>query len=185
MFANKAINAMRDRPVALTVAAGLVSGALSAFLFDIGAQRYSWIAPGVAFGVIVGAVLFLLRLAQVRQAALFAVASELCWYAAYWFARNLFEWIDNSMQDSEGRMVVIGLAAGALGAALLAGATAALFPWFRSWRRILVIAVVGGVTGMLVGLDWGAGYPLFMVWQGAFALCLALAFPPQTEKSAA
>ena len=44
--------------------------------------------------------------------------------------------------------------------------------------------LVGGVTGMPLGLDWGAGYPLFIVWQGAFALCLALAFPSAGEKSA-
>jgi len=106
------------------------------------------------------------------------------WYAAYWFALNLFEWIGNSLKDAEGKMVVIGLAAGALGAILLAGGTAALFPWFRSWRRILATVAVGAATGMLTGLDWGNGYPLFILWQGAFALCLALAFPAVGKKSA-
>lgn len=185
MSVNEALNAVRGRPVEVAVVAGLVSGALSAFLFSIGTQQYSWVAPGVAFGVIFGAVLFLMRLARLWQAALFAAASELCWYAAYRFALSLFEWIGNSLQDAEGRMVIVGLAAGVLGAALLAGGTAALFPWFRSWRRILATAAVGGATGMLTGLEWGEGYPLFIVWQGAFALCLALAFPPRTEKSAA
>jgi len=185
MSAKEMLNAVRGRPVAVAVVGGLVSGALSAFLFGIGAQQYSWIAPGVTFGVIFGAVLFLMRLARLWQAALFAAASELCWYAAYRFAVSLFEWIGNSLQDAEAKMVVIGLAAGVLGAALLAGATAALFPWFRSWRRILAVAAAGGATGMLTGLNWGEGYPLFIAWQGAFALCLALAFPPQSEKSAA
>lgn len=185
MSVKETLNAMRDRPVAVAIVAGLVSGALSAFLFSVDTQRFSWVAPGVVFGVILGAVLYLLRLARLWQAALFAAASELCWYAAYRFALSLFEWIGNTLQDAEGRMVVVGLAAGALGAALLAGGTAALFPWFRSWRRILATVAAGGVTGMLTGLEWGNGYPLFIAWQGAFALCLALAFPSVGEKSAA
>jgi len=177
--------AMPDSRIPRAVAAGLASGVLSALLFRLGEQRLGWVAPGVAFGVIVGAAMYFFHVASLRKAALFAVASEASWYAAYWFALKLFEWIGNSLKDAEGKMVVIGLAAGALGALLLAGGTAALFPWFRSWRRFLATVAVGAATGMLTGLEWGNGYPLFIVWQGAFALCLALAFPPLEEKTAA
>lgn len=175
----------RDRRVALAIAAGLASGALSAFLFGVHRQRFAWVAPGVTFGVVFGAALVLLHVVRFRQAALFAAASELSWYAAYWFALHLFEWIGNTLRNVEAKMVLIGLAAGILGAALLGGASAALFPWLRSWRRLLVVALAGGATGMLLALDWGEGYPLFIAWQGAFALCLALAFPSATGKSTA
>lgn len=173
--------AMHDRRSLCVAAAGLAAGALSAFLFSVGNQRLGWVAPGATFGVVLGAAMYFLHVAGLRKAALFAVASEASWYAAYWFALKLFEWIGNSLKEAEGKMVLIGLAAGALGAILLAGGTAALFPWFRSWRRISAATAVGAVTGMLIGLDWGNGYPLFVVWQGSFALCLALAFPPEGD----
>ena len=165
------------------VAAGLAAGMLSALLFGADEQHFAWVAPGVVFGVVLGAALVLLRLGRLWQGALFAVASEASWYAAYWFALSLFEWIGNTLRNAEGKMVLIGLAAGLLGAALLAGATAALFPWYRSWRRLVAAVLVCGAAGVLLGLDWGKGYPLFVAWQGAFALCLALALPPSPENS--
>jgi hypothetical protein len=182
MSAKEVLNETRPKRLAVVVAAGLVSGALSAVLFGFEGQRFAWVVPGVAFGVILGAMLFLLHVARLWQAALFAAASEASWYAAYWFALTLFEWIGNTLPNAEGKMVVIGLAAGAIGAALLGSATAALFPWLRSWRRLLGLVLLGGVTGMLLGVDWGKGYPLFMAWQGAFALGLALALPPVSER---
>jgi hypothetical protein len=181
----QAIPATRDRRIVLAVVAGLASGALSAFLFDLDEQRFAAVAPGLTFGIVFGSALVLLHLARVWQAVLFAAASELSWYLAYLFSLSLFEWIGNTLREAEGKMVVIGFAAGMLGAVLLGGATAGLFPWLRSWRRHLAIAMAGGAAGLLLGLDWGKGYPLFIAWQGAFALCLALAFPARPEKSVA
>jgi len=182
MSEGRAMPAMRDRRMGLAVAAGVASGAITAFLFSLDGQRHAWIAPGATFGVVFGAVLYALRLASVRRAAMFAVASELSWYVAYWFALSLFEWIGNTLRNAEGKLLLIGLAAGLLGAMLLGGAGAALFPWLRVWPRLLFLAFCGAATGMLLGLDWGKGYPLFIAWQGTFALGLALAFPP-AEKS--
>jgi hypothetical protein len=160
----------------------LVSGALSAAAFDM--KQIWYLSPGVVFGILVGGALFFLRQSSVARSIYFAIATLASWYAAFYFAIYAYDNFWNFIPADAGRLTASGVIAGMLGAALLGGAAAGLFPWFRSWRRILVITVICGVPGALLGIDWGERYPMFIAWQGAFALGLALAFPAQTEKSA-
>lgn len=156
---------------------GLLSGLVSALTFSLDGSWYGPYTPGLAFGVKMGLLLVLIRLAESGRALLFAVFSVVSWYIALQFAIFFVEFIDPVISGETARMVVTGVAAGALGAVLLGAGAAWLFPWARVRSRLVLTVALCGLSGTALALDWGDGMPLFIAWQGCFALCLALGFP--------
>jgi hypothetical protein len=124
---------------------------------------------GVIFGIIIGGGLWWMRLIQPGKAVLFIVASEACWLAAYYFAKDVTHGL---IGEHWYTMLLVGILSGILGAASLGLCCRFLFPFFNSWRLLLCTAILGGATGAV--MVFKIEFLLFPLWQAGFALCLGV-----------
>ena len=126
--------------------------------------------PGIFYGIIVGAVL--------RRPLNFQLwrwgAWILCAALSYAAALILALWLYGSRQDLALMNFLAGGAAGSLGAALLSGASAALFASFRNLRRAIDSVLAGGLIGLalpaVLASNLLAMIVFLAVWQGAYAV---------------
>jgi hypothetical protein len=139
------------------------------------------IAAGLVFGVIFGAVLRYLNLANSRAAVLYAAASTLSYFVAVNLAFHLVDII--------GAAWLLGAIVGFAGAACLTAAAMGLFPFARRTRPAALMLVAGGLRGVLLEMPVrsnGGGFMewliLFVPWQAGYAAAFATALPLAVEK---
>ncbi|MDH5559145.1 MAG: hypothetical protein OEZ03_17495, partial [Alphaproteobacteria bacterium] len=132
------------------------------------------IAPGLIFGVILGYALRRRGMAPGGRYTAYILAAALSYFVTVQITVNiiLVELLDNA--------VLIGVAAGAIGAALLAGATAALIPNFRHGLPALAMILAGAILGALlffaISSEHFIGWLLlFAPWQAGYAAAMATA----------
>ena len=131
------------------------------------------IAPGLIFGVILGYALRRRGMAPGGRYAAYILAAALSYFVTVQMTINiLLEMLDNA--------VLVGIAAGAIGAALLAGATAALIPNFRHGLPALAMILAGAILGALlffaISSEHFIGWLLlFAPWQAGYAAAMATA----------
>lgn len=162
----------RDRRAVIMVLLGIVSGVIGNY-----AGEFRWsggqASVGIVFGVFIGVYLVRIGLATATRAMGFALCSMASWMIAFHSAK----WLADGLNPG---LILAGIAAGLLGAGLLAISIAVLFPYFRRRRLVVRTTLVGGVFGLLLwpALEWNMVVVLLAPWQAAFALCFALGFPP-------
>ncbi len=167
------------RTIAIAGAVGVVSGVAShlfpqvigAVGIDKSLAFVEWLLrlwPGIIFGVAIGLYLKLVGATTSWRAAGFVPLETAAWYAALWFAINGPKKLGFPFEELWQR----GIAAGLIGAGLVALSALLLFPFFRHWKLVAAMIVAGGVLGALVPLGL---IILFPVWQGAVAACFGWA----------
>ncbi len=139
------------------------------------------ILAGLVFGIIFGAVLRYLGLANARIATLYAVASTLSYFVAVNLAIHLVDVIEAAW--------LLGAIVGFAGAACLTAATARLFPFARKKGPCALMVVTGGVLGTLLEFPMMSGPEIwdisdvwnwmtfFVPWQAGYAAAFATALP--------
>jgi hypothetical protein len=122
-----------------------LEGELSIAGFEISFSPLS-LAPGLVFGLILGYVLRREGLVSGGRYAAYIVAAGLSYFVAVQMALNiLIEILDN--------IILVGIAAGAIGATLLAAATAALIPDYRYFRPMIAMILSGTAGAGAGGLE--------------------------------
>ena len=179
------------KTVARFAGLGTLSGAISTGLLMVLPENWKFesadlfflsplsIVAGLAFGVIFGAVLRYLGLANGRIAVLYALASTLSYFVAVNLAFHLV--------DSIEAVWLLGGIGGFAGAACLTAAAALLLPFTRRIGPCALMMTVGGLLGALLEMPIrnGSGYLdwliLFVPWQAGYAAAFATALPPTVE----
>lgn len=142
-----------------------------------GLELATYIAPGLIFGIVFGALLRRSGKLDPAGAVWFALASLVGNFLAVMVAVNVFESTKPLFGDVElPAELVGGLVAGAVGGGLLGRVTAALVPGVH-WLRLLA---VGAVLGLFLPLALTetqvlgqAGlYLFYIIWQGGYAAAL-------------
>lgn len=162
-----------DWRLSLLIVAGITSGVLSASMFDSDVHYARWHGPGPIYGLLIGGILYWLHVASLGRAFVFLFFSGSSFYAAMFFSYLFHFGLEDIGVPPFLHSGLNGLVSGALGAALLGGGTALLFPWFRRRGVFGVTVLLGGATGMLLTVFVYSAFPLFIAWQTAFAGCLA------------
>lgn len=187
--------AIKGRTVAQWGALGALSGTLATFAIFIpdwlkfadaleGSIRFGdvgvsfapmTIAPGLFFGLIVGHALRRRKLVSGALYAAYILAATLSYFVTVQIAINfLMDMLDNA--------ALVGIASGAIGASLLAGATAGLMPEFRHGRPAIAMILAGTVLGVMLHFslsnDQFLGWLLlFAPWQAGYAAAMGTAIP--------
>ena len=131
------------------------------------------VAPGLVFGLVLGYALKRRDLALDGLYAVYVLASGLSYFVTVQLTINIIM----ALLDSP---VLIGIAAGAVGAALLTGATAVMIPEYRRRRPAITMILVGAALGAALFfaveserfLNW---FLLFAPWQAGYAAAMATA----------
>lgn len=165
---------------------GLASGVAGSFIYLL-EPLWREASVGYVFGTVIAGYLFHLRLAGPLRAAAFAVLATLSWLAAERTAVVIFGRLPGPDEFLSLKGLVTGVAAGLLGAFLLALAGALLFAFLRRPGLGLATVATGGVAGALLSLIDMAdtGLVLFPPWQAAVAFCLARGLPKSAPADAA
>ena len=169
---------------------GAVSGGLSAVIIDalpddLGPNLMGWLmlspgslAPGIMFGLIVGLAPPLRKLAGLGVLAVYLAASTLSYLAAYTLAVNTVEFWDSFW--------LTGMVAGLFGGACLTAAAAALFPFARRTRPMVLTLLAACLLGALLEVpldiitrksEFWRWVVFFAVWQAGYAAAFATALP--------
>lgn len=131
------------------------------------------LAPGLVFGLILGQALRRRGLMPGGRYAAYIAAAGLSYFVTVQVTLTiLIDMLDN--------IVLIGVAAGAIGAALLAAATAALIPDFRHRRPMIAMILAGAVLGAALFFaisseHFFGWFLLFAPWQAGYAAAMATA----------
>ncbi|MEN8196981.1 MAG: hypothetical protein ABFS30_10785 [Pseudomonadota bacterium] len=131
------------------------------------------VAPGLVFGLVLGYALRREGLASGGRYAVYILAAGLSYFVTVQVTLNiLIDMLDN--------VVLIGVAAGAIGAALLAAATAALIPDFQQRRPMNAMILAGTVLGATLFFAISSErffgwFLLFAPWQAGYAAAMATA----------
>lgn len=131
------------------------------------------VAPGLVFGLILGHALRHRGLAPDGLYAVYILAAGLSYFITVQLTINIImALLDN--------VVLVGIVAGAVGAALLAGATAALIPEFRHLRPAIAMILAGTVLGAALFFSieseqFFGWFVLFVPWQAGYAAAMATA----------
>lgn len=125
------------------------------------------IAPGLLFGLVLGAWINSKRHQGWVRVAGFALAVELAWFAAYFFAINVTDHWDGIWH----KLAEIGVAAGFIGGLGMAVATALAFRFRLPPQSAIAMVVAGAAAGALLPADFTPEFltPLFYVWQAVVA----------------
>lgn len=160
---------------------GGVTGAIAAaFWIAVGFHWLTlYVVPGLAFGLVFGALLHRQRLLRAGRAALYIIAATVANAGAVLIALRSFNAVE-AMVGSQLALMVSGAIAGAAGGAILA---AAAVPPLRTVQA-LWLAVVGALLGALLpmlmeGREIGT-VAFYMIWHAGYATALA-ALLPRTE----
>ena len=145
---------------------------LTAFGFGFAVSPLS-VAPGLVFGLVLGYALKRRDLALDGLYAVYVLASGLSYFVTVQLTINIIM----ALLDSP---VLIGMAAGAVGAALLTGATAVMIPEYRRRRPAIMMILAGAALGAALFfaveserfLNW---FLLFAPWQAGYAAAMATA----------
>ena len=167
------------RTIAIAGGVGVVSGVLSYLLPEAfeaaGIDRESAVVvwplrlwPGIVFGAAIGFYLKYMGATTTWRAAAFVPLVTAAWYAALWFAINGPDKLGFPFEEQWQR----GIAAGLLGAGLVALSAVLLYPGLRRRKLVAAMIVAGGVFGALLPLGLIILFPL---WQGAVAACFGWA----------
>ncbi|MBE9557809.1 MAG: hypothetical protein IMF08_13205 [Proteobacteria bacterium] len=149
-----------------------LEGSLRAGGVDLSLSPLS-LAPGLVFGLVVGHALRREGLMSGVRYAAYIVAAGLSYFVTVQITLTiLIDMLDN--------VILIGVAAGAIGAALLAGATAALIPDFQHRRPMIAMTLAGAVLGAALFFaisseHFFGWFLLFAPWQGGYAAAMATA----------
>ena len=132
------------------------------------------VAPGLVFGLVLGHALRREGLASGGRYAAYVLAAGLSYFGTVQITFNiLIEMLDN--------VILIGVAAGAIGAALLAAATAVLIPDFRRRRPMIAMILAGAALGAALFFAISSSEHffgwllLFAPWQAGYAAAMATA----------
>jgi hypothetical protein len=134
------------------------------------------IAPGLVFGVMLGAYLVIERRLDAMRAVAYCLASGISYYAAFHVAYHLLA--SEALGRSLAAFSAAGVAAGLTGSALLALLS---MPLLRGGiARLRLSVVVGTLAGALLPVSAIEGFEIvpglgafFAIWQGAYAASLA------------
>lgn len=149
-----------------------LEGSLRAGGFALSLSPLS-VAPGLVFGLVLGYALRREGLTPGGRYAAYIAAAGL----SYFITVQLTLGILIDMLDD---VILVGVAAGALGAALLAAATAALIPDFRQSRPMIAMVLAGAILGaaLFVAISSESIFGwlvLFAPWQAGYAAAMATA----------
>jgi len=131
------------------------------------------LVPGLVFGLIVGNALRREGLASGWGYAIYIAAAGLSYFLAVQLTLNV-------LVDLLENIILVGVAAGAFGAALLTAATAALIPDFRRPMPLIAMILAGAVLGAALYLAIAGNHflgwlLLFAPWQAGYAAAMATA----------
>ena len=172
------------RRVLLFALLGVGSGAAAAAAFERADPQgffyvfFLYVAPGLVFGVIFGAVLWHRRVLAAVRAVIYALTAALAHAAAVVTALQLFEPLRHLLGggDDPG-LIACGVIAGAVGGGLLGVVTLWLAP-VRGWALIAATgALLGALLPVAVDVDALGPFIFYMIWQGGYAATLALTLP--------
>ena len=131
------------------------------------------LAPGLVFGLVLGLALRREALAPGWRYAAYIAAAGLSYFLTVQITLIVFvDLLDN--------IILIGIAAGTIGAALLAAATAALIPVFRRRMPMIAMILAGAVLGAALFFaisseHFFGWFLLFAPWQAGYAAAMATA----------
>lgn len=134
------------------------------------------VAPGLVFGLLVGHALRRRGLAPGGRYPAYIASAGLSYFLTVQIAMTaLFDLMDD--------ILAIGAVAGAIGAALLGAATAAMMPQFRNSTPLGSMVLAGAILGLFLWWPIAAGDEqffgwllLFAPWQAGHAAAMATAF---------
>lgn len=131
------------------------------------------VAPGLVFGLIMGHALRRRGLTSDGLYAVYILAAGLSYFVTVQLTINI-------IMALLGNAALIGIVAGAVGAALLAGATAAMIPEFRRRRPAIMMILSGAALGAALFFSIGSEhffgwFLLFAPWQAGYAAAMATA----------
>lgn len=169
---------------------GALSGAIATLsLFELSnwmrIEVLSWLelspgslAPGLIFGVIIGAALLWHGVVRPGQGLAYAFLSAVSYLAAETLAIQLTNIIE--------RIWLIGMIAGLLGSACLTFSSAVFLNYKRRTRSYAAMLAVGCLLGGLLELPVLADNGLwewmlfFVLWQSGYAMAMAMALADTT-----
>lgn len=131
------------------------------------------LAPGLVFGLIVGHALRRAGLMPGVRYVAYVAAAGLSYFVTVQVTLSiLIDLLDN--------VILIGIAAGAIGAALLAAATAAMIPDFRYRTPMIAMILAGAILGAALFFaisseHFFGWFLLFAPWQAGYAAAMATA----------
>ena len=180
------MNVVRMQRLGILVGIGLVTGYVSSQFYNLQEGLGNKLLIGAIFsgGLCVGIAIF--RAAAPLRVAAFGLLGIGIFRLAEWTAANMLEIAGKIAGDDETAFLIVGGAAGLVGAALVALLAALLFDWFRRpwlWAATVVTGVLLGAVLLGLALGEQTIALLFMPWQAAIAGCLALGFPVQAATS--
>jgi hypothetical protein len=137
------------------------------------------IVAGLVFGIVIGALLRIHRLAETRTALLYAAAATVSYFVAVNLAFHLIDFVEEVWQ--------LGMIAGLAGAGCLTALAAWLLPFARRIGPCVLMLAAGCLLGALLESpvrgdggfwDWLLFYG---AWQAAYAAAFATALPRRIE----
>jgi hypothetical protein len=157
---------------------GALAGALSAATVSLAADLLIYFGPGFIFGAVFAPLLVRRKQMPPLRAIAWLACSALAYTIAVMCVLVLIRRLEDLLAMRETSAIALsGLAAGTLGGGLLAVATRLLI----ADTRWLIPTAVGAVLGLaLLLLDEPMSFGTFafyIIWQGGYAVALALALP--------
>lgn len=141
---------------------------------DLAGNVAGWVAPGLVYGLALGAWLHVRWRPSWRRLLWLAAGMVASWNLAVRLATELY--------DRSESLLLSGATAGLCGAAVVAAAAALADPVWRRPRDLATVVGVGTAGGLLLAVG-GGGIALYVVWQGAVAAVLGAALDPATRRS--
>jgi hypothetical protein len=162
---------------------GALTGAIAVVPFAAGLELGGlsiWVIPGLVFGLAFSVALLRRGLLHRLGASAYAVAATFSYAAAMFTTPRLFDLLPASNGSAEIikiELAVSGIAGGAVGGGLLAGATVLLLP-IRRWPLLVVAGATLGVFLPIVqyGHDVVV-FAFYIIWQSGYAATLAAILP--------
>jgi hypothetical protein len=136
-------------------------------------------APGLAFGIVIGGALAQGGLLRGVRLPLYLAASGLSNAAAVFFAIEIFEDVSHVFDSEILTLGLIGLGAGALGAALLTFAGRMLMPVAGVLAPIAAGTLCGALLPVLIDVEVVGAFIFYIVWQAAYAAAIGRTLPPK------
>ena len=171
---------------------GVISGAIAAAAVIPFAPSSNaslpviFVAPGLAFGVIIGAALYVGGWLRPQRAPAWIVVATLGHFAAALCVAALTWRLQALLPLTEQSAIFIAAAlAGLLGGGMLAGANRFLIPG-AGWLAPTMVGTVLGPLVLLHDLGPFLGRLIFyVIWQAGYVAALALTLPPPGESTIA
>lgn len=140
-----------------------------------------YLFPGLIFGIVFGAAQMRFGRLGTGRAVLFLLvsgaANALAVFLCVWLFALFGDLIELALLDAP--LALAGAVAGAVGGALLSGATTRLIPGATARRSVVAASALGLLVPVVTELEVAGAFLFYIVWQAGYAAALAASLPDE------